>query len=145
MGVDAEEVAGSQIADGEGEAVGSVLEAELALVVGGPDVVGALRDGLGAPGVSASMATPRPNEAMPCEDASAGGDAGEVGAGVALAEEVEEYGRAPARMSRAELEDLLDEGGVGLRRGTMGPAGELEEAVVTGLLEPVDPFVRRLP
>ena len=51
---------------------------------------------------------------MPCEDAGGGGDAGEVGAGVPLAEEVEEYGRAPARMSRAEFEDLLDDGAIGL-------------------------------
>src|SRR3989304_4805963 len=91
--------------------------------------------GLGAPGVSASIATSRPNEALPGEDAGGGGDAGEVGAGVALAEKVKEYGRAPAWMNRAELEDLLDEGGGGLRRGIMGPAGELGKAAGAGLLE----------
>jgi hypothetical protein len=60
---------------------------------------------------------------------------------VALVEEVKEYGRAPAWMSRAELEDLLGDGGVGLRRGTMGPAGELVKAAVAGVFEPVDPLV----
>ncbi|HLE05364.1 MAG TPA: hypothetical protein VI729_12235 [Anaerolineales bacterium] len=145
VGVDPEQVAGGQVADGERETVPAVFEAELSLVVGGPDVVGAVGDGLGTPGVSAAIATSRPNEAMPREDAGGGGDAREVGAGVALAEEVEEYGRAPARMSRAELEDLLDDGGVGLRRGTMGPARELVKASVADVLEAVDPLVGCLP
>src|SRR3989304_5031698 len=73
------------------------------------------------------------------------GAPGGGGGGVALAEEVEESGRAPARMSRAELEDLLDDGGVGLRRGTMGPARELVKASVADVLEAVDPFVGWLP
>src|SRR3989337_2691523 len=55
VGVDAEEKAGSQVGDGEGEAVGTIAEAELALVVGGPDVVGSGRDGLGAAGGGTGM------------------------------------------------------------------------------------------
>src|SRR3990172_3654309 len=75
VGVDAEEKAGSQVGDGEGEAVGTIAEAELALVVGGPDVVGSVRDGLGAAGVSTAMAAPGSNEPVPGQDAGGGGGA----------------------------------------------------------------------
>ena len=42
VGVDAKQVAGGQVPYGEGEAVLPILEPELTLVVGGPDVVGAV-------------------------------------------------------------------------------------------------------
>jgi len=73
VGVDAEEEAGGEIADGEGEAVGAVSEAELTLVIGGPDVVGALGRGLGTAWVSATEAAPGAGETFTEEDAAGGG------------------------------------------------------------------------
>ena len=141
VGVDAEDEAGSQIGNGEREAVLAVLEAELAFVVGGPDVVRLLGDGLWAAGVGAAVAAPGPDQAMSCEDASGGGDAGEVGLGVALVEEVEQDGGAPAWVSQAKVDDVLDDGGIRVRRGVVGPAGELVVAAQAGLLEAIDPLV----
>lgn len=60
---------------------------------------------------------------------------------MALAEEVEQDGRAPAWVSQAKVDDLLDDGGIGLGRRGMGPAGELVIAAQAGLLEAVDPLV----
>jgi len=62
-GVDAQDEAGGEIGDGEGEAVVGVPEAELALVVGGPIVVGAVGDGLGGTWMSATEAAPGADEA----------------------------------------------------------------------------------
>jgi hypothetical protein len=73
VGVHPEQVAGGQIADRERKAVMAIPEAELALVVGGPDVVGPHRDGLGTTGVSAAEATLRAGKASPSQNAAGGG------------------------------------------------------------------------
>jgi len=85
VGVDAEDEAGSQVGDGERETVGGIAEAELALVIGRPDVVGSMGRGLGAARMGAAIAAPGPNEAMLGEDPGSGGHAGKMALGVALA------------------------------------------------------------
>src|SRR4030067_805061 len=86
-------------------------------------------------------AAPGPNEPVPGQDAGGGGDAREVGLGAALAEEVEQDGRAPAWVSHAKVDDLLDDGGVGLGRRGRGAGGGAGVAAQAGLLEAVDPLV----
>jgi hypothetical protein len=90
VGIDAEEKPRSEIADREWEAVLTVLEAELALVVGRPDVVGAVRNGLGAAWVGAAEAALGAGQALASQDAADGGGRGELPGRVAALEEVEE-------------------------------------------------------
>ena len=141
VSVDAKNVAGGQIANRQREAVLSVLQSELALVVRGPDVVGALRNALGTPRVSAPIPAPGVNQSVSGQDPSRGGDHGEVGPGMALVHQVEELGRTPVGVRLAECDELLDDRWIGLPRAAMGATGLLVEAFLAVPLEAVDPFV----
>jgi hypothetical protein len=115
VGVDAQDEPGGEVGDSEGEAIGAISEAELTFVVSGPNVVGLLRGGLGAAGVSPTIAAPRADEAMAGKDPGDSGDGREVAPGVTLAEEVEEDAWAPGGVSQAKVDDLLGDGGISLR------------------------------
>ena len=54
--------------------------------------------------------------------------------------QVEQLASAPAGVCHPKLDQLLDDGGIGLPGGVTGPAGEFEEAALAGSLEPVNPL-----
>jgi hypothetical protein len=141
VSIDAQEEAGGEVGDGEGEAVGAVAEAELALVVGGPDIVGGMGRRGRAAGVSAAEATSGANEAFPQEDATGSGRGGKPAMRVAPAHEIEQLAGAPGRVSLAERDELVGDGGRCLGGGVVGTAGELVEAVVAKELRAADPLM----
>src|SRR3972149_6010477 len=114
--------------NGEREAVLAVLEAELALVVGRPNVVGALGDGLGTAWVSAAEAASGTGEAFTEEDTAGGGWGGELPGGVPMLHQSEQLAGAPEGVDPAESEQLLSDSRIGLGGGVVGAARELVEA-----------------
>lgn len=62
-----QQVARIKIADRLREAVLTISQPELALIVGPPDVVGSLRDTLGAPGMSPSVTNSMTYQSMVAE------------------------------------------------------------------------------
>src|SRR3989304_1640506 len=103
----------------EGASVGvgavlAVLEAELALVVGSPDVVGALGRALGTAWVSAAEAALGAGKAFSEEDAANGGGRGELPGGVAVVHEGGQLAGGPGGGSLAQTNEGFHDRRVGL-------------------------------
>jgi hypothetical protein len=106
----AEEVAGEHVLSGEGVAEHAVAQAELAVVVDGPDGVGLFGQGPGAAGMPATDAWAAwLNETLPVDDVVDGGPGGKRELGPVVFEEPPDLLGPVVGVGFANLEDRLSD------------------------------------